>query len=227
MANLLRAGLLRLRKSRIFWSCLFLSVIMKTIAALSAYQFMISKRELWPVDRIQFLDMPAFVMICGLFCGLFVGTEYRNGGIGGRIMSGSSRRRVYLADFILCALACGLFWLSGMAAARLLGLPFFGKSALSGEQELACFIGGMFMTAALTGIFYFLAIILQSRIWGTAVCLLTGTALLSGIYFLKKAGSCSGPELNGQMGLFCIGAGAVILFTNMAGIYIFWRKDIK
>ena len=229
MANLLRAGLLRLRKSKVFWCCLILAVAAKVVAAFSSYAVMISGGELWPVDRMLFLDAPVFVMICALFCGLFEGTEYRNGGIRGRIMAGSSRRRVYLSDFILCAFACVLFWLSGIAVGRLLGIPFFGKPELLMEQQLSILFGGIFLTVALVGVFYFWAMMFQSRIWGTTVCLLNGAVFVYGMFFLKvpldAAGICS--SWDKKLGTFCMAGSAVILLTSMAGIYFFWRKDIE
>lgn len=231
MVKLLRAGLLRLRKSRVFFSCLILEAAAKVITAFFAYSVMISEKELWPVERILFLDTPVFVMICALFCGLFVGTEYKNGGIRGRIMAGSSRRRVYLADLTLCAIACVLFWLSGMAVGRLLGVPFFGKTELLMEQRISCILGGIFLTSALTGMFYFLAMMFQSRLWGTAVCLLSGAALVCSMFLMKiwpgAAEICSRGGAGKKLGMLFLAGCGVSLLTSMAGIYFFWRKDIE
>lgn len=159
MAKLLRAGFLRLWRSKVFWFCMALVIIATAAAAAGVGGGFIN---ILHIDNFYFSYGIFGGQLCALFTGLFIAPEYADGVIRNKLVVGHSRISVYLANLVVCFTASMLMlavWLLGS-----LGVVYAkgGFSVGTNQVLLMVFLSVLFM-AAFTAIFTMIAMLCTSK----------------------------------------------------------------
>ncbi len=123
------------------------------------------------------------LFIAAVFVGVFVGTEYSDGTIRNKIITGHSRCRIYLANTLVCTLAAVLMNLSFILATLILGDAILTPSRFSTREILFCSLSSSAAIAAATTVYLLFAMLIQSRAIAS-VCALA-TALVLSVHRLR------------------------------------------
>ncbi|MCI8473953.1 MAG: ABC transporter permease subunit [Oscillospiraceae bacterium] len=157
MNKLMRAGLFRLRRDRVFWLCLGAMVVVAAgQMTMGVQQSRVMAAEGYTVMLAgSFFPLIQAVMVCiAVFTGLYLGTDHSEGALRNRLMVGHSRGRIYLAGLgtamtgTLCFLAA---WLLGGGLPALLHRDLWkmgaGQTLLYG---LVALLSALTLTSILT-----------------------------------------------------------------------------
>lgn len=120
MSKLIFAGLMRLRKSRLFWA------VTGALAAIHAIVALDHVQNSTNFEWILFDFMPYFCFVEAGFVSLFLGTEYSDGTMRNKIAVGHTRAAVYGANLVVSVLACLLFQMAMFAVVCAIGLCRMG-----------------------------------------------------------------------------------------------------
>lgn len=187
MSNLFRAGMLRLKKNRMFWMCMF------AVAAYDAFACIVDYRQMRQYDMVYRLDdllylyvVPLGILIATVL-GMFWGTEYSEGTIRNKIISGKTRAQIYLSGWLVSMLAAIFIYLMGLLGTCAFGIPLFGF-AKSSILQLVCMESvGILASMAYASIFYAIAMVCQSKAHTVLICeLLAFILLFAGIFLMQK-----------------------------------------
>ncbi len=202
MIRLLSANFARLFKSWYFRLGMIISVGLNIFTAISNYIGMQAHPELYSLENWDISDVPdpesfmeylrqinsheCLMFTGGLICmfiipvliALFIGTDYSDGTIRNKLMVGHKRCNIYLANLITSVSAAELVLLSGMAASYLTGLIVFKYTCLSAVEILMFLLTGVFITASMTAICTFLAMLIHSKAGGIAAAIMTSFVLM-------------------------------------------------
>lgn len=187
MTKLLSANLLRLRKSHLFWGTLALSFGFGVWVAVS--------QVLEQMKYGGFEDSPAFSrytsvvgMVIAVFVSLFFGTEYSDGTIRNKLITGQSRISIYLADLITASVCSMLFSIAYLIACFAVGAPFMSSGLLRHlETQPTVFaltiVGSLVLTLAYSALFLLITLNCARKTTSAVVCILGAFILLMvGIY---------------------------------------------
>ena len=180
MSKLVSANFSRLFRNKFFWICLVLVI---GVAAGIAIDFRMSYS--WSPEYVSreigetcIKYTPILAGIVALFVSLFVGEEYGNKTIRNKIASGYSKGKIYVANWLVCAVVGSLFyWLFFMIIALPIApwkvmVKYYGNFAteILRSAEL-----NFFAVLAVVSITVFISMLVKNRIMGvvvTAVCML-------------------------------------------------------
>ena len=95
MNKLFRAGLYRLRKNKGAYACVIIPPIYSVCLMLSQYMQMKESGANYLLDPFLFHFLLVMGVLLSVFVSLYVGTEYHDGTLRNKLISGSSRNAVY------------------------------------------------------------------------------------------------------------------------------------
>lgn len=179
MRKLLRANFARLWKDKIFWCAVIGTFVYSCIVAVNQYQIYLGYRAEGQILQITFsaLLLNYFTFLCIVMAAVisqFIGSDYSDGTIRNKLVTGASRTNIYLSNYITCVvstLIIELAWLFPMAAA---GLRICEIE--SGDlRMLALYFGlGILLIVSETAIFTTVSMLCQNKA-ATAIALLIVT----------------------------------------------------
>lgn len=154
MSRLLRANFVCLWKNIFFWLCIGYVVV--------ATCFM-SGIEMTPEnvlpDGVIYVCMMFFICICNI-----IGMEYQDGAIRNKLVAGYSRKTIYIANFIVCAVASIIMYslfvvlVAGFTAGRV-----WWNFEMPAKDIFAAMIYCIFPIISYTGIFVFISMLVGKR----------------------------------------------------------------
>lgn len=187
MRNLLRAGLFRLRRDGVFWSC-----VLTTLACSAGFMVLwcledAEKGIARDLDAFYFRLSASMGFFYAMFTGLFLSVEYGEGTIRSKLAAGHTRRAIYLSSLLTvfaASLCVALAWLVGGLA----GVPFLGFLTMGPGGTLLCLSIVLGYTAAFAAIYTFIGMLNDRRtatvitiaLWMTLV--LVGGSMESALY---------------------------------------------
>lgn len=178
MNKLLNAGFRRMLRSREFLFCILTTVGVVILACVNQYMEMRNTGLSVTLDNL----VPGSVLMAGLilsvFTSLFVGTEYSEGTIRNKLVTGASRNSVYLSSFTVCAGAGLLLYLASIASVFAVGLPLFGFFQNSPAPIVIMLFCGALLTVCYAALFNMLAMLIPNRAVNAVVSLLLVIVLL-------------------------------------------------
>ena len=277
MSELMSAHLFRLKRDKAFWACVGAMLAFSVGGMLNGCrqsEAMLAYGYQMGLEKYYFTLAPAVGFFVGVFSGLFLGTEYADGAIRGKLIVGHSRREVYFASLlanILTALTITAAWLIG----GLVGVPVLGLWKMSGIAVAINILVAVGSAVALAAMFTLLGMLVMKKSNGVVAAILLFLGLLltaAWVYnalmepemtagFIMTVDGVQSAELtpnpnyvsgvmrrvlellldilptgqealiaNGGIGrplLNLVASGAVTVFTTLAGMAVFERKDIK
>lgn len=106
MIGLMRANLMRLLKSKTFWVCVILSPALEILRLILEFSGNFSfRRTQVPLEPNLFGNTTNIIFLLAIFAGLFLGTEYSDGGLRNKLIVGHSRTAVCISDLLTCITA--------------------------------------------------------------------------------------------------------------------------
>lgn len=185
MSGLMRANLYRLKKSRVFWAG---QALVLCFCALERYGESVWGGGMGIAGRTRtqgslFL-IPVHLFLAG-FCGLFAGTEYRDGTIRNKIALGRSRRTIYLAFFYINALAGALFFAAALGGSVFFGALFSMEMKWGGETVFL-WAAGLTSCVAGAAVYTIPAMLFSRRAAGTAAAMMLGALMLLAGFLLQE-----------------------------------------
>lgn len=181
MNKLMRAGLFRLRRDRVFWLCLGAMVVVAAgQMTMGVQQSRVMAAEGYTVMLAgSFFPLVQAVMVCiSVFTGLYLGTDHSEGALRNRMMVGHSRGRIYLAGLgtamtgTLCFLAA---WLLGGGLPALLHRELWQMGA--GQTGLYILVA-LFSALALTSILTLVGMLAEKKSTAAVVSILLALGLV-------------------------------------------------
>lgn len=180
MAKLLRAGFFRLWRSRIFWGELGITAVLACFICLANYSSAVQATA----NRLALEDV-FFTMnqLIGLFLAagisLLVGTEYADGTIRNKLLSGNTRGQVYAASGIISAVFSVLVVAVDGLITYGLGRFLFGNFQIPPSQ-VAVSLGNTFLSAVVyAALFVLIAMNCSNRSVAAVASLLLAVGMLS------------------------------------------------
>lgn len=189
MRNLLSADLRRLWRSRSFWLCAALMLVLSLVNAFNALRqapIMLEAGYSVFLEDDYFNILPYIILAAAIFCALFLGVEYGEGTIRNKLIAGHTRWSVYLSGFLTC-LAANLIFLALWAGAGLTGIPALGLWSFGWTGWAVYLLVAAGSVAALTAIMTLLCMLYTHRAGAAVLALLLALGLLLAASFLYNA----------------------------------------
>lgn len=197
MRNLLSANFLRLRKNMPFWVSVAVCVVLGALAAFGEFRFQVSTGADLSVPEVsqykallegQFFNYASFIgILAAALIALFLGTEYSDGAIRNKVMTGHSRLSIYFANLITgfaASLACMAAY---MASCLAVGAPLLGWFTKPASLLLTAIVGSVVMLAAFCAIFTFVTMNVSRKSTSVTICLLSAfLALFLAVYLYAR-----------------------------------------
>lgn len=180
MTKLLRANFARLWKSKIFWLGMAFMIGFSAFAVLARYRDKIVEPDFaYPtLDGLFFAGGMYVAVVIAVFIGIFIGTEYSDGTIRNKLVTGHSRISVYFSNLIVCAVASLMMHLSYFAVMVCLGFPLMGTLETPVYVVVPLVLCSMVTTVAFVALFLLLSMLIHSKSSGAVVTILLSIVLL-------------------------------------------------
>ncbi|MBP3489379.1 MAG: ABC transporter permease subunit [Roseburia sp.] len=212
MSNLFRAGMQRLKKNRMFWLCMFAVAAYDVFACCSDYRAMRQYDVVYQLDDLLYLYVVPLGILIATVLGMFWGTEYSEGTIRNKIISGKSRGQIYLSGWLVSMLVAVFIYLMGLLGICVLGIPLFGLAKASILQLVCMEFVGILASMAYASIFYAIAMVCQSKAHTVLICeLLAFLLMFAGIFLMQKLAA---PAMVEQMELNATGELSIVYAEN-------------
>ena len=179
MRNLLSAGFARLWRSIVFWlSCLFVAAA--TLMSIRTRYFDGVQFGYHSSIDTAFLYYVLFIaLLIPVVCSLFIGVEYADGTMRNKLVTGHSKKSVYLSNLILCSVASLIMCTSAVVPGLCMGLPLLGGFAMGRTRAILFFAGVYALSLAWTALFTLLSMLVSNRTVSAVTAILLSLALLS------------------------------------------------
>ncbi|MCH5342564.1 MAG: ABC transporter permease subunit [Acetatifactor sp.] len=166
MSRLLRAGFVRLWKSKIFWWCLIFLVFMEIMAfnanvmtsssvtsdETGRFEETVTYIKYMDLEDVVFMIMPYFGFVISVFVSLYMGTEYEDGTMRNKVIAGHNRTSIYLAETIVCTVAAVFLCIVTIAVSALIDLVWGSELGIGVWILLRMVFASVLIAVACSGI---------------------------------------------------------------------------
>jgi ABC-2 type transport system permease protein len=197
MLNILKSDFYKLKKSRTFWICALMCVLISVFLVAAIRQYLIlgnprvSEQELadmreessaiWALEYL--LTMGFHLIISGAFTAVFISSEFRYGTMKNALSRGAARIKIFFSKFAVCSIASLVMLFAFMLTLLAAGTVAWGF----GTAELPGLISMMalqsLMVLAYTALFAFISMNLRSNGAAIAVNIICVT-MVSLLFFV-------------------------------------------
>lgn len=190
MSRLFASTFFRMLKKFVFW---ILLICMFAYGVYSASNAASEARAGFALDGCVFEFAPFMGLVAAIFISLFIGSEYSDGTIRNKLVVGHSRMQIYLANLIVCSLACMLISLAYVAGIIMVGSSKDGELLTEMSIITMCLICSIFVSVAFTSIMTMLAMLNTNKAGNVVVSMILALVLLvSSSYIYQRLGE---PEM--------------------------------
>lgn len=197
MSKLLSAGLVRLRKDKIFWIALVFMFGAGVFFPIMRYMDMQKSGYINNIDNGFFACALFIGIVMAVFCSLFIGTEYSDGTIRNKVVIGQKRTSIYLSNLIVCAIVSVVMCAAFFIAYLCVGIPLLGFFEMEIKLVLLFALAVFVLAIAFVSIFTLISMLNHNKAITAVVCILLAFLLLFAGAQLNKM--LNEPETN--MGL--------------------------
>ena len=169
MNKLLRSNFSRLKSSAAFRLGVLVMIAYAIIACLFQYMNSINGIVV-TLDSVFALPYIMTGIMLAVFCSLFIGTEYSDGTIRNKLIVGSSRKSIYLANFVVSAVAGIIMDFVFWAVVCALGIPLLGGFTAGIGDVLLVLLAGVLMTVSFAAVFTLIAMLNQNKAVSAIIC---------------------------------------------------------
>ncbi len=248
MYKLLNASFFRLKKNKIFYFIIVVSIVMALFVLYSRYtdelkdiQYGFPLTDLKTTDRLLIDNLVIIGFLMSLFTSLFVGTEYSDGVIRNKLIAGHSRISVYIANFIMSVVVGIIVEVIYLLIVASIGIPMFGGIQIPISDFLYVLLDSFMIIVFYAGIFTFISLICSNITTSTVICLLLTLAMMI-MAILQTPGdeilnifptgqviqiSWLSYKEEANIQLLWVYSLGITFVINTIGIYLFNRKELK
>ena len=248
MYKLLNASFFRLKKNKIFYFIIVVSIVMALFVLYSRYtdelkdiQYGFPLTDLKTIDRLLVDNLVIIGFLMSLFTSLFVGTEYSDGVIRNKLIAGHSRISVYIANFIMSVVVGIIVEVIYLLIVASIGIPMFGGIQIPISDFLYVLLDSFMIIVFYAGIFTFISLICSNITISTVICLLLTLAMMI-MAILQTPGdeilnifptgqviqiSWLAYREEANIQLLWVYSLGITFIINSIGIYLFNRKELK
>ncbi len=182
MNKLLSANFMRLFKNKTFYLGMIFMFGLSLWAIIMRYRD-IKRIPDYPasLDGLLFVGSIFFPIVISVFISIFIGTEYSDGTIRNKLITGHSRITVYLSNLIVCTVAAFLIHLIYIAVILCLGIPLIGNFQISAETLILSILCSLITVAAISAIFLLISMLIHSKAAGAV------TTMILAIIFITSS----------------------------------------
>ena len=248
MYKLLNASFFRLKKNKIFYFIIVVSIVMALFVLYSRYtdelkdiQYGFPLTDLKTTDRLLIDNLVIIGFLMSLFTSLFVVTEYSDGVIRNKLIAGHSRISVYIANFIMSVVVGIIVEVIYLLIVASIGIPMFGGIQIPISDFLYVLLDSFMIIVFYAGIFTFISLICSNITTSTVICLLLTLAMMI-MAILQTPGdeilnifptgqviqiSWLSYKEEANIQLLWVYSLGITFVINTIGIYLFNRKELK
>lgn len=176
MSKLISAGFLRLRKCRVFYivcAAAFVINLALVYTESQNYELYSASQELCLFDHV-----PMIGLICSVFIGLMLGSEYGDGTVRNKIMVGHKRVCVYLSYLVVSVAGALVITVVCMSVTVVFWLAMFRSIAISAAGFFWLFFCELMLTAASAAGAVLVMACTRSRATTAVMCIIVALVLL-------------------------------------------------
>ena len=192
MSKLICADFLRLRKSRLFWACFIVMMVIGGVYVFSFYNDMIKYDADVEFDDILFCFAFAVGFVSSVFCSLFIGTEYSDRTLHNKLIVGHSRTAIYFSALISNITATVAVCLACVAVVCIFGIPMFGGLHMSALNMWQLILSSFLLITVYCSVFTLIAMLCSNRALSSEICILSVVVMF--IAALQLYNRISAPE---------------------------------
>lgn len=193
MSKLLRANFTRLWKSRIFWIGILYAFGIGFFASTTPYRESLEIEGYHPhFDNNLFTNSLFMPIVCAVFIGLFIGTEFSNGTIRNKIIVGHTRSAVYLSNLIVSIVAILIMHLTNFATIVILGGTLVGNREMPIGYLIMLGIMSIVTLIALCAFFLLISMLIKSKSTASVAAIIISFVFL--LAAMSIANSLAQPE---------------------------------
>ena len=175
MNRLFASTFFRMLKKIVFW---ILLICMFAYGVYSASNVTSEASAGFVIDGCVFEFAPFMGLVAAVFISLFVGSEYSDGTIRNKLVVGHSRMRIYLANLIVCSIACVLTSLAYVAGIIMVGSSKGGELLTETSIVSMCLICSVLVSIAFASIMTMLAMLNTNKAGNVVVSMILALVLL-------------------------------------------------
>lgn len=190
MSRLFASTFFRMLKKIVFW---ILLICMFAYGVYSASNAASEAKAGFALDGCVFEFAPFMGLVAAIFISLFVGSEYSDGTIRNKLVVGHPRMRIYLANLIVCSIACVLISLAYVAGVIIVGSSKGGELLTETSVVSKCLISSLLVSIAFASIMTLPAMLNTNKAGNVVVSMILALILLvSSSYIYQRLGE---PEM--------------------------------
>lgn len=186
MSNLLRAGLWRVKKDKWLWAGIFIILAYNIFGCISQYETMIKYQIEERLEDVVFMFMlfPGITLAASI--SVLAGTEFSDGTIRNKIVTGKKRSDIYLSAFILCSVEALITFFIPMIVLQVVGIPLFGFFTQPLSEIGYEFLLGMLLCLVYASFYHMIAMVNQNKAHTAIICIILGFLILfAGAYLYQ------------------------------------------
>lgn len=187
MRNLVFSNITRLKKSKLFWAGIILSMGYSLFLLIMNFYERLSE-SLTAIENLNWYFLSPFSftgMFCAVFCAIFLGTEYNDGTIRNKLIAGYSKSTIYFANLLTIFFASLTIYISACIIVMLIGIPLFGCNFVYPIEFTFMVVSGILMIAAFSGLFTMLSMTIDNKAFAVTACLISYALLFVCSSFLR------------------------------------------
>jgi len=178
MGKLIASIFSRLMKNVLFWSILILLFLFGMYSSSSEGSALSGTSSTYSLDGCLFEFAPLMGMISAIFISLFIGSEYSDGVIRNKLITGHSRSSVYLSNMIVCSIANILLSFAYISAVLIIGHTQNGGELSQKGTVIFFLLCSVAMSIAFASLMTLLAMLNCNKAGNVVVSMLLALALL-------------------------------------------------
>ena len=248
MYKLLNAAFFRLKKNKIFYFLIIVTIVIALFILYSRYdtemkdiKYGFPLTSLKSTDRLLVDNLMFIGFMMSLFTSLFVGTEYSDGVIRNKIVAGHKRLNIYLTNFIMSVVVGIIIEVIYLLIVASVGIPMFGGIQIPISEFLFVLLDSFMVIVFYAAIFTCISLICSNITTSTVLCLLLILAMMV-MAILQTPGDellniiptgqviqiswMAYREASNIQMLWVYSLG-ITVFINGIGIYLFNRKELN
>lgn len=187
MSNLLRAGMQRVKRDKWLWGGIFIILAYNIFGCISQYEAVIKYQKEKGLEDVVFMFMlfPAITLAASV--SVLVGTEFSDGTIRNKIVTGKKRSAIYLSASILCSIEALITYVISMSVLVLVGIPLFGFFRQPPSEIGYELLLGMLLCLVYASLYNMIAMVNQNKAYTAIICIILGFLLLFASSYLYQS----------------------------------------
>ena len=187
MSKLLRANFARVIRNKPFYICLILMAFVGVYLPVTDYCKMIKNGAVCIPDKNFFVFNVCIGVVAAFFISMFIGTEYSNGTMRNKIVTGQSRIKIYFANLITVYISLIIFCAAYVIPYLCAGIPLLGNFRLYSMKQIGIILVCIgFIDFAYAVIFLSAAMLVQNKASSAVGCIMAAYFLLFGGVYINS-----------------------------------------